>query len=149
MLISLSSYSFMYPTPHERQAREPSGAPEGKWGHSGFIQQNNIKGGGLAARMAATRPPGGIENPEEPKRSRRPARVGGGGESMLVDRAMAAATGAGAGATKGRGAGISVKGASGATVEVRNLAKGTSADDVQVSRFCRRDRTDTILLSKT
>lgn len=84
--------------------------------------------------MAATRPPGGIESSEEPRNLRRPPRAGGGGvgESTLMDRAMAAATGM---ATKGRGAGISVKGASGATAEVRNLANGTSADDVQVSEF--------------
>lgn len=87
--------------------------------------------------MSATRAPGGIDESEEPeapaRRLRRPARGPGVGESTLVDRAMAAATGGAA--TKGRGVGINVKGASVITVEVRNLAKGTSADDVQVSNI--------------
>lgn len=82
--------------------------------------------------MAATRPPGGIDNPSDrepaPRRQRKAIATTG-----LMSRAMADATGT-AVPTKGRGA-ISVKGASGATVEVRNLVQGTTAEDVQV-RAC-------------
>lgn len=86
--------------------------------------------------MAASRPPGGIEDAEERdtvnnKRGKRGQARGTVGESPLMDRALAAATGA-PGKGKGKGAGLNVKGASGTLVEVRNLTKGTSAEDVQV-----------------
>lgn len=103
--------------------------PDGKWGHSGFMEQNNIKGGDLAARLAANRPTGGVERVSEneapPKRPRRAI-----ASSELMSRAVADATG-GSQPSRGRGA-ISVKGASGAMVEVRNLVQGTTAEDVQV-----------------
>jgi len=109
-------------------SRDHGGAPEGKWGHGGFMQQNNIKGGDLAARLAANRPTGGVDhvpdNEAAPRRQRKTI-----ASNELMSRALADATG-GSQPSKGRGA-ISVKGASGATVEVRNLVQGTTAEDVQ------------------
>ena len=107
--------------------------------------------------MESKRAPGGLDaddyktsNAESNNTRRRggagPARRGIADATML-SRAMADATGSGTGGgagaslsqrmgdavpIKGRGA-LSVKGASGTTVEVRGLVKGTTADDVKVS----------------
>lgn len=141
------------------QSREPSGgAPEGRWGHSGYVEQNNIKGGNLAARMQAKRAPGGVDVDDisytaSNSQSNKRGAAGGGrraiADSSMLSRAVADATGQNhspggslgervglknSAPSKGRGA-LSVKGASGTTVEVRNLVKGTSAEDVKVSPY--------------
>ncbi|KAF8309080.1 hypothetical protein DL93DRAFT_2170610 [Clavulina sp. PMI_390] len=123
---NLKSHSSRTKTPYSRESS--GGAPEGKWGHSGFIEQNNIKGGNLAARMQSNRQPGGPDSSGDRDQDRRRPRKQI-APTELMSRAMADATGT-ALPTKGRGA-LSVKGASGAVVEVRNLVKGTSAEDVQ------------------
>ena len=103
------------------------------------MEQNNIKGGELATRLAAGRPTGGVDHvfdDEVPPRRQRKAIV----NNELMSRAVADATG-GSQPSRGRGA-ISVKGASGATVEVRNLVQGTTAEDVQVCVFTSSTNTD-------
>jgi len=137
-------------SPYSRE----SSAPDGKWGHSGFVEQNRIKGGALAARLQSKRPPGGFREDDEEQRDadsvghwahdrytggerggvskRRPG--GALSQSHLAQRTLAALTGEASGArgrSKVASSGpISVKGASATTVEVRNLVPGTTAEDV-------------------
>jgi len=132
-------------TPYERSPR--SAAPEGRWGHGGYLEQNKIKGGALAARLLSDRPPGGFkddvreEDPASlgrwthdkfPGGAARGRRRGPDVPSALAQKSLAALTGGqtDAAPTPSPILSFSVKGASGATVEVRNLVPGTTADDV-------------------
>lgn len=75
-----------------------------------FAKQNNIEGGELGARLAVQE------------------RAGSGvGTSLSLKKALAAVNGTGTNRD------ITIRGASGVTVEVRELVKGTTAADVEAS----------------
>ncbi|KAF9513840.1 hypothetical protein BS47DRAFT_1393041 [Hydnum rufescens UP504] len=153
------------PSPYSRE----SSAPDGKWGHSGFVEQNHIKGGALAARLQSSRPPGGFRDDDERGDAGAVGqwahdRYSGGGrgdqrrpggalsQSHLARKTLAALTGetsGGRGRSKVASSGpISVKGASATTVEVRNLVPGTTAEDVAAIFGDPDSATPTVLSAK-
>jgi hypothetical protein len=79
-----------------------------------FAKQNDIEGGELGARMAVVEKAGASSTL---------------GTSLTLQKALAAVNST----TPGKD--INIRGASGVTVEVRELVKGTSAADVEVSHF--------------
>jgi len=106
----------------------PTPAPEGQWRHDKFGEQNGnaIRGGSLAARLSGGPVHGG-------------GNAGGGGRVGQVDTSRAAAAllqatshGRTSAPARGGGGALSIKGASGSTVEVKELATGTTPADVEM-----------------
>ncbi|KDQ20010.1 hypothetical protein BOTBODRAFT_27420 [Botryobasidium botryosum FD-172 SS1] len=107
------------------------GNPDDVWRHDMFAAHNNIVGGSLAARLGTEARPGANSD-------RRPTRGGRSVSAPIVDTSVIrgivggkAGRGAGAGPSGGP---ISIKGASAGpvTVEVRELAPGTTTADVEL-----------------
>ena len=99
------------------QARPPRPSTDETWKHDMFAKQNNIEGGELGARMAVSEKTGSTSSLNQ---------------SLSLQKALAAVNGV----RPGTGKDFNIRGASGVTVEVRELVKGTTAADVEVSVHC-------------
>lgn len=101
-------------SPYDRASRPSANDP---WKHDMFAKQNKIEGGELGARMAV---------PDRAISSSASLPVG-----LSLKKALAAASGTPLAKD------FSIRGASGVTVEVRELVKGTTAADVEaIFRRC-------------
>jgi len=95
---------------HSPYARpKPNPDDDGPWKHDMYAHQNNIEGGTLGARLAVPEKAGLAGSVDTP---------------LSLKKALAAVNG-----TTGKP--FSIRGASGVTVEVRELVKGTTAADVE------------------
>lgn len=101
------------------QSRPPKLSADDPWKHDMFASQNNIEGGTLGARLAV--PPKSLPTSNS-------------GEIVGFQKALAAVNGR---PVPSRGLSskeesFNIRGASGVTVEVRELVQGTTAADVEV-----------------
>jgi len=95
-------------SPYARPTRLSSDEP---WKHDMFAKQHKIEGGELGARMAVAEKAGSTTL----------------NTSLSLQKALAAVNGSSSASSKD----IIIRGASGVTVEVRELVKGTTAEDVE------------------